>query len=209
MNDAVAVANSGSTAVVVVTEEFTSLAHTMAAERTDSGEIDAQDRDLESRGAGGRVRDGIARLVERLIVRPLRSWFGVAAPWVGGGLATLLLVLAVRWRGRRGPNGERPVPARVGEGRGTYAEALRLLARRGLNRRRDWTARETLARSRPFLPESARPPFERLTEAHETERYAGRHPDTAASRSDLALLRRSLRAARGELAAGEDPARAP
>ena len=37
MNDAVAVANSGSTAVVVVTEEFTSLARTMAANAGRSG----------------------------------------------------------------------------------------------------------------------------------------------------------------------------
>jgi len=75
-----------------------------------------------------------------------------------------------------------------------YAAALDLLARRGLPRRRHWTAREYLDVVGRRLPE-ARPPLGLLTHAHEEVRYGCRPLDGRrrhATRSSVQDLRRAL-----------------
>jgi hypothetical protein len=86
---------------------------------------------------------------------------------------------------------------RRGRGRGAppafYAEALRLLARRGLARAPATTARGFADEAGAHLPPRAAAAFAALTEAYLEERFGAATPHRARARAQLAALRQGLR----------------
>jgi hypothetical protein len=97
-------------------------------------------------------------------------------------VAALLGLLAARRMRRRAGRSELPPD---------YARALRLLARRGLERAPSSTARAFAGRVRAAVPREAAAAFETLTESYLEERFGGRA--ARESRSELARLRAGLR----------------
>lgn len=148
-----------------------------------------------------RLRRLVGRTLWEDVVRPAGRAFTLDGAFLGWG--ALALALAGLWlRRRRGASAGPPVPGAALADDDPYAEALRLLQRRGLGRRRAWTAREFLARTARLLPEPGAAALVRLTEHHERRRYAGAPGVGGTAREDLAALGRALRhAARGGAAA--------
>ena len=105
-----------------------------------------------------------------------------ALPWLALCAAAALLI---SWRRRRQRS---PLPR-------DYTLALRLLARRGLQRTREATARDFAGRVRVAQPEAVAGPFELLTEAYLAERFGGRAPQPEAHAA-LEQLRGALRGGR-------------
>jgi transglutaminase-like putative cysteine protease len=105
-----------------------------------------------------------------------------------GGLAIAALASLVRRLSRRRRRRRSPVPA-------FYAEALRLLARRGLRRESTATARDFAADAHAALPESASRAFAVVTEAYLAERFG--RIRTTRGRAAVQELRASLRGTRG------------
>jgi len=125
--------------------------------------------------------------------KPTPWTFEAELPWTDlllGGLGTAALMsLILRLRA---PRRRSRVPA-------FYAEALRLLARRGLRREPTATARDFAADAIAVLPERAGRAFAAVTERYLAERFGARAaPDGAAA---VRALRDSLRGTRGRLAA--------
>jgi len=76
-----------------------------------------------------------------------------------------------------------------------YAAALRLLARRGLARSAQQTARDFVNAVAVAHPGAAARAFERLTQGYLAERFGGRQP--APAQAELRTLREALRARTG------------
>ena len=114
-------------------------------------------------------------------------WRGLAdGRWRDGAILTvgILGLGSFLWRLRPAPR-PKGLPA-------AYADALRLLARRGMVRHPSATAREFSANVRSSLP-SVGTTFDDLTESYLRERFGGR-PDLRAGEC-LKRLREELRAA--------------
>jgi transglutaminase-like putative cysteine protease len=128
---------------------------------------------------------------ERAAPVPARSWAATRVGGAGGRLPALAVaalagVALLAVRRRRAAAGSR-VPR-------AYREALRLLARRGLVREPQATARAFALRVASERPGGAALAFARLTESYLAERFGGGRP--SAGEPELAALRRSLRGGR-------------
>jgi hypothetical protein len=135
-------------------------------------------REARSFGAASRER-AKERLVDWRFDRELARRALLAAPLVG---AALLLARRILRRRRRGALPE------------TYGRALRLLARRGLERGPACTARDFVHEVRGKLPAAA-PAFDAITESYLRERFGGIRRDPAhAGRDEIRQLRAALRA---------------
>ncbi len=142
---------------------------------------------------GQHLRDTLAALWDS--VRGALSWsIGAGAYHVGWVLLAVLALLGFKKLRRPAAPGAPPAPPGH-SAHAPYLEALRLLARHGKPRHRDWTAREFLRRVRGQLPEEASAAFSRLTRGHELERYAAVPRAGTDARQDLQRLGRSLRQA--------------
>jgi hypothetical protein len=109
-------------------------------------------------------------------------------PWIEAlAFAGCALLLGVLVRGRLRATRAVALPA-------AYATALRLLARRGLVRTPEQTARDFVARVAAAHPGAAEKAFTKLTENYLAQRFGGRRP--APSLHDLRVLRTALRARR-------------
>jgi hypothetical protein len=123
------------------------------------------------------------------------SWsLSAGAHYLGWALLGILAVLGLR-RLRRSAGPAAPPAPPEHSAHAPYLEALRLLARHGKTRRREWTAREFLRRVRSQLPEEASLAFTRLTKSHELERYAATPGVGTDARRDLQRLGQGLRRA--------------
>jgi transglutaminase-like putative cysteine protease len=129
----------------------------------------------------------VGRAIGGAIRAAVRFAFGPGGLWLGWPVAALLLAWAVR-RERRA----RLVRDALGAGRslppGPYGEALLLLARHGVRRRKAQTAHEHVHAASAGWP-SGRAPFERLTGAYERRRFGGRPEDPRDAADGAAALR--------------------
>jgi transglutaminase-like putative cysteine protease len=145
----------------------------------------------EARGwsSAGRERTK-ERLVDWSFDRELARRALLAAPLAG---AAFLLARRVLRRRRRGA-----VPE-------TYGRALRLLARRGLERGPACTARDFVREVGARVPAAA-PAFHAITESYLRERFGGLRADPAnAGREEVRALRAALRARRAPGTFHRDP----
>ena len=144
-------------------------------------------------GTASGLRRWVAGVFEDVVARPVARSFGATGYYVGWmvvGLLVLLVAWRVRWRAARAAGAQSGGKGLV---QGVYAQALRVLARRGLGRRKEQTAREFLQRVRGLLPEPGAGALERLTGQHERERYAGRPEAPGTGRGDLSALEHALK----------------
>jgi transglutaminase-like putative cysteine protease len=121
----------------------------------------------EREALGAALADGIRRYV----ARPLGFLFSRDG-WFSGFVLVLLVGVGLRLRHRSTDRRRRSSGTHRAPPPGPYGKALRLLAKKGIRRRRQQTAREFHGTARRFFAEID-PEFERLTRLHEQALYGG------------------------------------